>query len=128
VRTLGWASDTWQADETRFAFSLLTPFSPVPDPARLSKAALRFLVAPLVCGWIEYDNRQGSAAVELMFGLGDPDGPLRPLGETDPALAGFASNGHLGYATRPAATSSCVRGSMFSRRNSGLPRSARRRF
>ncbi len=102
VRTLGWASDTWQADGSRFGFSLLTPFSEVPDPARLSKAAARFQLAPLVCGWIEYDNRQGTAPVELMFGLGDPDGPLRPLGNTHSGLAGFASNGHFGYTTKPA--------------------------
>jgi hypothetical protein len=40
-RTLGWASDTWQADDGRFAFSLLTPFAAVPDPARMSKDAAR---------------------------------------------------------------------------------------
>ena len=33
-RTLGWASDTWRADTGRFGFSLLSPFGPVPDPAR----------------------------------------------------------------------------------------------
>lgn len=100
-RTLGWASDTWRADDARFGFALLTPFSEVPDPARLGQAARRFHLAPVVCGWIEYDNRAGNAPVELMFGVGDPDGPSRPLADTHPTLTGFAGNGSYGYATRP---------------------------
>lgn len=102
TRKLGWASDAWQADGGRFSFSLLTPFAPVPDPVRLRKAAARLCLAPLVCGWIEYDNRAGTAPVELMFGLGDPNRPLRPLDGDSPRLAGFASGGDFGYATRPA--------------------------
>jgi hypothetical protein len=70
-RTLGWASDTWRADNARFGFSLLSPFDTVPDPVKLRPAAARFHLAPLVCGWIEYDNRAGTAPVELMFGIGD---------------------------------------------------------
>src|SRR5690606_9031212 len=34
-RTLGWASDTWRADGSRFGFSLLSPFGEVPDPAKM---------------------------------------------------------------------------------------------
>ena len=101
TRKLGWATDTWQADEGRFSFSLLTPFTPVPDPTRLGATAARLLLAPLVCGWIEYDNRAGTAPVELMFGVGDPDRPLRPLNETPPRLAGFAGGADFGYATKP---------------------------
>ena len=41
-RTLALASDTWRADETRFGFSLLSPFGEVPDPAKMKKAAARF--------------------------------------------------------------------------------------
>ena len=102
TRELGWASDTWRADESRFGFSLLTPFSHVPDPAKLKKSDARFLLAPTVSGWIEYDNRTGSAPVEMVFGLGDYDRPLRPLNDTPPALAGFAANGDFGFATKPA--------------------------
>jgi hypothetical protein len=102
LRTLGWASDTWQADGGRFAFSLLTPFAAVPDPARMSREAARLLLAPIVCGWIEYDNRAGTAPVELIFGIGDPVRPLRPLNEADPRLAGFAAGGDYGYVTKAA--------------------------
>ena len=100
-RTLGLASDTWRADETRFGFSLLSPFGAVPDPARMNKAAARFHLAPLVTGWIEYGNRAGKTPVELMFGIGHGDDTLRPLGDTCAALAGFASGGKFGYATKP---------------------------
>ena len=100
-RSLGLASDTWRADETRFGFSLLSPFGVVPDPARMKKAAARFHLAPLVTGWIEYDNRAGPTPVELMFGIGHGDDTLRPLGDTCAALAGFASGGKFGYATKP---------------------------
>lgn len=100
-RTLGWASDTWRADGGRFGFSLLTPFGPVPDPARMKRAAARFHLAPIVPGWIEYDNRAGDTPVELIFGVGVGEDTLRPLGDTAPDLAGFAAGGRFGYATRP---------------------------
>ncbi len=100
-RTLGLASDTWRADQARFGFSLLSPFGEVPDPAKMKKAAARFHLAPLITGWIEYDNRAGTAPVELIFGVGHGDDTLRPLGDTNAALAGFASGGKFGYATKP---------------------------
>jgi hypothetical protein len=100
-RTLGWASDTWRADGARFGFSLLTPFGVVPDPAKMKRNSARFHFAPLITGWIEYDNRAGQAPVELIFGVGNGDDTLRPLGDTDAALAGFASGSRFGYATRP---------------------------
>ncbi len=101
VRTLGWASDTWRADDARFGLSLLSPFGPVPDPKKITKAAARFHFAPLTTGWIEYDNRAGQAPVELIFGVGNGDDTLRPLTDTDASLAGFAGGGRFGYATKP---------------------------
>lgn len=101
VRTLGCASDTWRADDSRFGFSLLSPFGPTPDPAKISKAAARFHFAPATTGWIEYDNRKGKDAVELIFGAGNGDDTLRPLMDTDPSLLGFADRGRFGYATKP---------------------------
>lgn len=101
-RTLGWASDTWRADDSRFGFSLLSPFTEVPDPAKLNKASARFLLAPQISGWIEYDNRTGTAPVQLIFGVGDSDNTLRPLSDTKTKLSGFASGTAFGYATKPA--------------------------
>lgn len=98
-RTLGWASDTWRADNSRFGFSLVTPFTHVPDPRKLSRADARRQLAPVITAWIEYDNRKGKAPVELMFGIGDPERPLRPLTDTTDGLAGFASGTAHGYAT-----------------------------
>ncbi|MGC3992026.1 MAG: glycoside hydrolase family 52 protein [Chthoniobacteraceae bacterium] len=102
-RNLGWASDTWRADHDRFGFSLLSPFFQVPDPRELSKANARLMLAPVVTAWIEYDNRQGKEAVELIFGIGDPSRPLRPFSDTPGAnsLTGFASGTAFGYATAP---------------------------
>ncbi len=100
-RSLDWASDTWRADQSRFGFSLLSPFTEVPDPAKLSKTNSRFLLAPQISGWIEYDNRAGTAPVELIFGIGDAENTLRPLADTNPHLLGFASGTAYGYATKP---------------------------
>ncbi len=102
TRTLNWASDTWRADESRFGFSLLSPFGEVPDPAKMSKAAARFHLAPLITGWIEYDNRGGKEDVELIFGIGNGDDTLRPLTDTKDSLLGFAGGTAYGYATVPA--------------------------
>jgi len=101
-RNLGWASDTWHADEGRFGFSLQTPFGRVPDPALMKRAEARRFLAPVVTGWIEYDNRGSAEPAELMFGIGHPDQPLRPFEDTTSALAGFAGGVSFGYATRPA--------------------------
>ena len=101
-RTLGLASDTWRADERRFGFSLLSPFGKVPDPAKMTRTAARFHLAPQISGWIEYDNRAGKTPVELIFGVGESSDTLRPLGDTNPGLVGFAGGTSFGYATKPA--------------------------
>lgn len=100
-RTLHLASDTWRADDDRFGFSLLTPFDRVPDPVRMSRSAARLHLAPVVTGWIEYDNRAGDEPVELIFGVGHGEDTFRPLIDTNPALPGFAGGTAFGYATAP---------------------------
>jgi hypothetical protein len=100
-RHLGWASDTWRAGDDRFTFSLLTPFSRIPDPAKLRGEEARFFLAPLVCGFIEYDNRQGKTPAELIFGVGEPDLGLHPLSDDASPLAGFSCGTDFGYATKP---------------------------
>jgi hypothetical protein len=101
-RNLRWASDTWQADDSRFSFSLLSAFGSVPHPAKLSKAAARFHLAPLITGTIEYDNRSGKKPVELIFGIGNGEDTLRPLTDSSKTLQGFAGGTAFGYATKPA--------------------------
>ena len=99
VRTLGWASDTWRADDSKFGFSLLSPFAQVPDPTKLKKAGARLHLAPVVCGWIEYDNRGSDQPAELIFGVGEPSRPFRPLADTGSDLPGFALGTEYGFAT-----------------------------
>ncbi len=101
VRELGWASDTWRAGDDRFTFSLLTPFSRVPDPRGLRGERARMALAPAVYGFIEYDNSAGRADAELIFGLGEPDRGLHPLADEGSPLAGFACGREFAYATRP---------------------------
>lgn len=103
VRTLGWASDTWRTRDGRFGFSLLSPFGPIADPRKLSRAEARFAFSPHINGWIEFDNTAGKAPARLVFGVGEPDRLFRPLTDTDPRLPGFAVNTEFGYATAPAA-------------------------
>ena len=101
-RQLGCATDTWHADDNRFTFSLLTPFSRVPDPAELRGEDARFLLAPVVCGFLEYDNRRSKTDAQLIFGLGEPDHGLHPLSDNDghDSLAGFSCGREFGYATK----------------------------
>ncbi|MBE2215057.1 MAG: hypothetical protein IAE82_14380 [Opitutaceae bacterium] len=100
TRTLGWASDTWTTP-AKFAFSILSPFGEVGDPQKLSRAAARQAFSPHVNAWIEFDNTAGREPVRLIFGIGEPDGILRPLEDTAPGLAGFAHGTQWGYATLP---------------------------
>ena len=68
----------------------------------MSRAAARLHLAPLVIGWIEYDNRQGKSPVKLVFGVGNGDDTQRPFDDNGAELAGFASGGRFGFATAPA--------------------------
>jgi hypothetical protein len=100
-RSLGWASDTWRADESRFGFSLLSPFDRVADPARMKKAEGRLSLSPHINGWIEYDNTEGTEPVKLIFGVGDPDYIFRPLQDSAPEMVGFGLGNRFAYATAP---------------------------
>ncbi|HEY0944082.1 MAG TPA: glycoside hydrolase family 52 protein [Opitutaceae bacterium] len=98
-RRLDWASDAWTSGG--FGFGLRTPFDRIPEPETLSAEAARFHFAPVVCGYLSYDNTAGAEAVELVFGIGEADAQMRPLDDTRPALAGFAGGNLFGYATAP---------------------------
>lgn len=102
VRTLGWASDTWRAERDLFGFCLLSPFSELSDPKRLSKEQAKLALSPHINGWIEFDNSDGDSPVELMFGIGEPDDIFHPLQDTEPDLFGFALGTEFAYGTTPA--------------------------
>lgn len=102
-RTLRWASDTWTSPDQRFGFSILSPFGEVGDPKKLNRAQARQAFSPHVNAWIEFDNTAGKSPARVMFGVGEPDGILRPLEDTAPGLAGFAHGTQWGYATLPGA-------------------------
>ena len=69
-RFLGWSGDKWMIGP--LVFKLCTPF----DPAASATDDERFLHAPVLCGYLEYDNTHSDDAVELVLGLG---GDFRPL-------------------------------------------------
>jgi hypothetical protein len=98
-RTLGWASDTWRAHDSRFGFTLLSPFDHTDEPSRMAKQAARLAFSPHINAWIEFDNREGTSGIELIFGLGEPDSIFRPLQDAEPELVGFALGTQFGYAT-----------------------------
>lgn len=98
-RKLGWATDTWKAGP--FSFCIYTPFEKVPDPRKLGKKKARRLLVPAVVAKMAFDNREGSAPVELIFGMNEPACPMRPLRDTADGLEGFATRGAYGYATVP---------------------------
>lgn len=98
-RSLGWASDRWLIGP--LVFKLCTPFEKVPDPATMDRATARLHLAPVVCGFLEYDNTHSDEPVELLFGLGAPDGPWRPLEGDGVAARGFAFGRTFAYATAP---------------------------
>ena len=65
----------------------------------LSTEQSRFHFAPLVCGFVEFDNSAGKSDVELVFGVSEPDLQMRPLQDTQGDLAGFAGGNAFAFAT-----------------------------
>ena len=103
VRELGWASDTWR--HGAFSFSLYSPWDQTGDPSSMPPDAARFAFAPVVCGEIAYDNRNGTAPVELFFGVHNPAQNWRVVadadGDADARLVGCAAGRAFGFATVP---------------------------
>jgi len=108
TRTLGWASDTWSTGGLRFA--IYSPFDTVPDPTKLSREELAFLLSPSQAVELSFDNKARQETVEIMFGIGDPDNPLRPVADEDPQLAGFAMGGAWGFAAKAGDITRSVQG------------------
>ncbi len=96
-RTLTWASDTWAFEG--FRFGLRSPFARIENADTLSAEQAAFHFAPVVCGYVEFDNSAGSEAVEVVFGLSEPDLQMRPLADSHADLTGFAGANSFGFAT-----------------------------
>jgi xylan 1,4-beta-xylosidase len=109
-RTLGWASDTWRADDSRFEFALLSPFGVVDDPNDLKRRAARLALSPHLNGWIEYDNTSSTQDVELIFGIGDTENLFHPLGDAASKHPGFAMGTRFAYATHSSASAELRQG------------------
>lgn len=99
-RTLSWAGDVWTSGD--FAFGLRTPFSRIKEPNTLSEAEARFHFAPVVCGFISYDNSKGKEPVELVFGINELDVQVYTTDSSDNKsdLTGFIGGENFGYGTR----------------------------
>ncbi len=100
-RQLTWASDVWTSGE--FSFGLRSPFSRIKEPTTLSEAEARFHFAPVVCGFISYDNSKGTEPVELVFGINELDVQVFAVGlpGSKNDLTGFVGAETFGFATRP---------------------------
>jgi len=99
TRDLRWASHTFAHGP--FRLTLHTPWDRTPSPAELDRDRARLAFAPVISATLYGDNTDSDVPLELVFGLADPGGPWRPLGDTLPGLAGFASGRAYGYATTP---------------------------
>lgn len=98
-RRLGWASDTWRHEG--FSLCIFSPFARTEDPDTMTDETARRAVAPVVCAEIGFDNTRGTEDVELLFGIGHTEHPLRPLEDSDERLRGFALGQSSGFAARP---------------------------
>jgi hypothetical protein len=88
-RFLGWASDKWMIGP--LVFKLCTPFDP--NPATTDDA---FRYAPVLCGYLEYDNTHGDDSVDVIFGIGGSAAPIQSN-----VIVGFAFDETFGFATAP---------------------------
>jgi len=98
-RTMGWASDTWNAGD--LSFTLYTPFGTVPDPLQTDDETLRRHLCPAILAEITVDNTGGDTGAFAFFGMGGGD-PLRALSETTAGgLRGIARETQYGFAVVP---------------------------
>lgn len=107
-RRLGWATDTWRHEG--FSLRIFSPFSRTSDPASMDRDAARRAFAPVVCAELAFDNTRGTEPVELLFGLGHVDQPLRALEDSAGDLHGFACGQAYGFAARPEDVATRIQG------------------
>lgn len=85
-RFLAWSGDKWMIGP--LVFKLCTPFEFETDEAEI------FRYAPVVCGYLEYDNSHSAGTAELIFGLGADGAPIESEG-----VRGWQFGPHYGFAT-----------------------------
>lgn len=87
-RFIALSGDKWMIGP--LVFKLCTPFeTPAPSDEKLA-------YAPVVCGYLEYDNTHGTDTAELIFGLGSDSLDLRPA--PTPGV-GFILGDRFGFVT-----------------------------
>ncbi|AIQ53988.1 glycoside hydrolase family 52 protein [Paenibacillus sp. FSL R7-0331] len=81
-RTLGTASDTWQAGD--LTFKVYSPVRSVPDPSTADDESLKAALLPAVFAELTLDNTRGTIARRGFFGYegSDPYSSMRRLGDT----------------------------------------------
>lgn len=92
-RSMGWASDSWQAGD--LTFRILTPFGKVPVPGSESVDVERFSLAPAVLAQLTLDNRNSASPGRIFFGL---QGVQRVLSDSAEGLVGVAMGRRAGIA------------------------------
>ena len=99
TRTMGWATDSWQAEN--LTFRLLSPFGPIPALETLGDNELRRHLCPVILGEITLDNTASETEAWAFFGVGGGD-PYRPLSDYDKDLPGIACQTQWGFAVQSA--------------------------
>ena len=97
TRTMGWATDSWQAEN--LTFTLLSPFGAIPALETLGDNELRRHLCPAILAEVTLDNTESDTEAWAFFGVGGGD-PYRPLSDYDKDLPGFACQTQWGFAVQ----------------------------
>ncbi len=97
-RFMALAGDKWMIGP--LVFKLCTPF-----PRDLESTDDKFRHAPVVCGYLEYDNSHSSETAELVVGLGARGEPVNAAD-----VIGFSFDRAFGFATHPSPEAHAARG------------------
>ena len=90
-RSYGWCTDEWRAGG--LAFTIYSPFGPIPDPAKDSEQQMRKGLLPAVVARLTLDNTKGTTTKTAMFALNHARPGTRILEDN-------LGTGRLGFAFR----------------------------
>lgn len=98
ARTYGWCTDEWRAGD--MAFTIYSPFAPIPEPVESSENAIRDALLPAVVARLVVDNRAGTGPKTGFFALNHARSGTRVLGDElgAPECVGFAFRREAGVA------------------------------